>query len=49
MKTKNNNHGGKRPGAGAKKQSPLDAKRRTFLLTDAEHKKVSEFIKELRR
>ena len=41
-------HGGSRPGAGAKKQAPEDAKRRTFLLTDSEHKKVMEYIKNMR-
>lgn len=41
-------HGGPRPGAGAKKQAPPDAKRKTFLLTDNEHQKVKEYIKQLR-
>ena len=41
-------HGGPRPGAGAPKQAPPDATRRTFLLTDDEHIKVREFIQQLR-
>lgn len=41
-------HGGYRPGAGSKKQAPPDATRRTFLLTDDEHKKVRELIQQLR-
>ena len=41
-------HGGPRPGAGAPKQAPPDATRRTFLLTDNEHNKVREFINKLR-
>lgn len=41
-------HGGPRPGAGSKKQAPPDAIRRTFLLTDDEHAKVKDFIKQLR-
>ena len=44
----NSLHGGKRPGAGAKKQAPADARRRMFLLTDTERDKVSEYIKQLR-
>lgn len=41
-------HGGCRPGAGAKKQAPPDATRRTFLLTDSEHLAVKKYIEELR-
>jgi len=41
-------HGGLRPGAGSKKQAPEGAKRRTLLLTDTEHDKVKEYIKQLR-
>ena len=41
-------HGGKREGAGAKKQAPEGATRRTFLLTDKEHQKVKEYIAKLR-
>ncbi|MHB8916550.1 MAG: hypothetical protein ACYC4H_00870 [Desulfocucumaceae bacterium] len=48
MKQAKNNHGGYRPGAGSKKQAPPDAKRRTFLLTDAEHEKAKDYIKQLR-
>ena len=40
--------GGKRPGAGAKKQASPNAKRRTFLLTDDEHEKIKEYIRRLR-
>jgi hypothetical protein len=42
-------HGGYRPGAGAKKQAPPDAKRRVMLLTDTEHEKVKELITQLRK
>ena len=41
-------HGGARPGAGSKKQAPPEAKRRTFLITDDEHLKITEFIKQMR-
>jgi hypothetical protein len=41
--------GGKREGAGAPKQAPVDAKRRNILLTDDEYNKVREFLKEMRR
>jgi len=41
-------HGGKRPGAGSKKQAPPDAKRRTLLVTDSEHAIIKEFIQKIR-
>ena len=41
-------HGGYRPGAGAKKQAPPGARRRTFTITDNEHAQVTEYIKQLR-
>jgi len=41
-------HGGKREGAGAKKQAPADAKRRNFLITDTEHQLMKEYLKQLR-
>lgn len=41
--------GGKREGAGAKKQAPEDAKRRTITVSDDEYDKVREFLKEMRR
>jgi hypothetical protein len=40
--------GGKREGAGAKKQAPADAKRRTLLLTDKELELVRQYIKLIR-
>lgn len=41
-------HGGYRPGAGKPKQAPPGAKRRTFLLTDAEHAMLREYLKQIR-
>jgi hypothetical protein len=38
-------HGGRRPGAGRK---PTGRKQRSIWLTDAEHEKVKEFVKELK-
>ncbi len=47
-KDKTKQWGGQRPGAGAKKVAPKDAKRKTFLLTDKEHAKVKEYIEYIR-
>jgi hypothetical protein len=41
-------HGGKREGAGAKKLTPPNARRRNILVTDEEYQKVKEYIKLLR-
>lgn len=41
-------NGGKRPGAGAKKRTPPDAKRHNITVTDDEFIKVVELIKNLR-
>ena len=40
--------GGYRPGAGAPKQAPPGAKRRTFLITDAEHSKMRKYLDQIR-
>ena len=44
----NRNHGGKRPGAGAKKTTPVGAKRRALAITDTEYAEVKKLIKQLR-
>jgi|GEM_PF-2633793 len=41
-------HGGKREGAGRKKQVPEDAKKRGIMLTNAEYEKVLELLKSMR-
>lgn len=43
------NHGGYRPGAGAKKTTPEGAKRRALAITDAEYIEVKKLIKQLRK
>lgn len=42
-------HGGYRQGAGRKKESPPDAKRRTFTVTDEEHTEIEKLIEQLRQ
>ena len=41
-------HGGKRPGAGAKKTTPEGAKRRAIAITDDEYIEVKKLIKKIR-
>lgn len=42
------NWGGRRKGAGAKRQLPPDARVRSVKMTDTEYEKVKEFLKSLR-
>lgn len=48
MKENKTGWGGKRKGAGAKRQLPKGAKKRALAMTDEERDKVKDFLKKLR-